>query len=405
MKNKLFTFLLLLFFGSVISCSPALQEGAVIPSTEGAGSVPTGGNATTDNVGTTVYKPKQPSLNIFPEFSHYITDDALTSKDSPTEESASVNHTTTDNLGLDIPLPKLWESVVVRGSWGRIRKELNKLSEFGEDIAAAMMLAGSTEITDISQTVIVDTRIMVGETVSAWEVEFMRESANSAYTRFYFRNQKSGRFEAMYVVKMDEKGNPVRGFFVFVNSEIINDPSLAGQRYVQIVFDFTLSDQNRLVVRGINHRIKMQLDYAFQIYQQCDAKTFKCTAEAMEIHTEPPLRELISKTNVRLDWNDDTLDVCMGLMDYSHGISEIAGPTYAFTGALNKGDTVEIGSCVLSKPYWGDHVFTESDFPYRHFDTVPPGGTPLKIYIDGFSKEGWNSFTSNQIDGWLKGNP
>lgn len=326
-------------------------------------------------VGILVNKPTLPASNIFGDFDSNIPDTAI---DTTTEESRSALTRKIAAIVLgNTTLEELYSVFTTRGNSNR-KARSEDATNFGEQIVAATADQGVEEVFDTVQIVTLPDDADLYEEGDNWEVEMILDSNDNNYIRYTFRNTTEGVVQGTSVVKTNDSGTVLKGLFAYV------DPTEGAEhRVVALAYDFTDSTNTLMVLRINEYFLSGDTYYSYQLHYQCNSSTGECIAEYLE-NTDGSLNDMTS----RVAWNEETGSKCVAQMDYSGG-TVVVGTTYSFTDSFADSN-VSTGTCTLSTPHWGSHVFTTADLPDRE------GTTALEYYETGF-----NSLTPALIDTWL----
>lgn len=199
-------------------------------------------------------------------------------------------------------------------------------------------------------------------------------------------------------------GKAILGIFAYVNPTLFTsnasdlvENGADPHRLSALAFDFTNTQQALFMMRMDHRSRSLDSFISFHVHHECNLGENSCLGDFLDITTEEPTREF--GTRIRFSWDiGGGDDICLAEL----GTGTVGEALIYPSVAAADDDSQSTGSCTLSTPFWGEHVYTTDDLPFRYGDTDPVGGTSLTYYVDGTSKEGWDSLTDSLIDSWLE---
>lgn len=351
------------------------------------------GGQGTPGVGTSTGNPSVPQ-QIIPDFQVFISEQALGDNNTT---GGSLTAYYKPSFVLSGPASQ-WEALFLQGGINDVRVQRTNVEQFGDLISTALNNAGITTATDTIQTVSLTSTNLI-TTQAPWTIQIRRESSTSEFIRLYFINTDTNEIQGTYVFITDSNGDPVRGLFAYVQPDTLSATAGDGKRLAAFAFDFTDPSENLLVMRVDQFHLVDLRYYVYHVHYECNTNNDECLGEYLEINTPEPTRTFTH--TIRFSWNDTTNVVCIADVTYAAD-SITLGTTQSFTGPSQPTEAdVTDGSCTIRTPFWGSHVYTEADLPFRFNDTDPVGGTALMYFVDGSSKTGWDLLTPDLIDTWL----
>lgn len=279
------------------------------------------------------------------------------------------------------------------------------LRDLADSFVSALEGEGIGSITSETQSVSIGTSPFNG---NSWTAEFSLDDDSNV--QIYFRNDSSGFIEAFYRFSTNDDNRADRGIFVFVNPDLFDSTGTLDSggtldsedphRLGAMAFDFTDLSQALFMFQEDFYSENVGNFVSFDVHHQCDvsSSTLSCLGTFIDITDQEPTRNL--GTSIWFSWGDDE-EICLAEVDYDGTVT--VGDPHLYPGVESAGyDSEDLGSCTLSTPLWGDHVFTTADLFDRYADTSPVGGTAQNTYfLDGLSTTGWDTLTDSLIDGWL----
>lgn len=351
-----------------------------------------------EDVGTVVTRPTIPVSGLFPDFDASITETTL-GGESETESLSADSFLTALDSNLNIF--NVWNEVIINGSFFDIRNQREALESFGELSSEALQSAGIDELDEAPQTVDLEEEADLVDTTTLWSLEMVEASEDDDFIRFYFSNQETSLLQATYLVKTDDDGVPVKGLFAYVNPDKLSEEATDGYRLLILAYDFE-GTNNRLVIHSEVYSDVTGRYHAQTILEECFDSSTECTGGFFQVTEEAPSRELDDISFI-FTWDEADSGVCLVETDYSSGALEVV-ETYSFTGPEGPEadqSNVALGTCTATDAIFTDSVITEGHLIERYEDTTPVGGNAEDYYIDGSSKEGWNTLTPSLIDSLL----
>lgn len=361
-----------------------------------------GANPTSSGGGTVVSNPPTvPTTSVSPDFDSNIFETATLGENAAlTDESAAfLTAAEAGPTSLEGPAG-FWGEVFLNGPVARFRLLRTRFYLMGVRIADAVSASGPIELSETPRTFLIGSRVFF-DTTRRWSVS--ASLRNETLIKAVFRDADTDEIGAYYLFETADDGEPVSGTFAYVNPDTLSSsaaPDLI--RFLSISFDFSDPSRNRLS-STLDAYDALAGRYVVQHMQyQCDEMTSDCLGEFLRIDTPPPSRDFSAKL-VRLQWNEETREICLAPVNYS-AASVTIGETQAFIGPDAPGDAdVETGTCGLGEPYWATRVFSPSDFPKR-FEDDADGGFAGRLFGDGNDVEAWDGFIGPEtVDEWLLG--
>lgn len=352
----------------------------------------------TNGAGTGVSNPPTvPSTSFVPDFDEAIDVSAITD-DSGDVSSLVKEITRPEEAYLSGPAAH-WQDVFLEGpvTWARIFRE--HFFEFGEELAVMANADADFEISEDVAVVFVGARLL-GDHYAPWVARV--RMLDSGLIRVVIVNRIDGLVWGYYLFSLDEEGNPVRGFFAFVNYHHLDNPLVTGIRFMGLAFDFSEGETPRLVTSLDFYDERISQGVSFLLLQECLPDEENCLGELLLVTSAPPER-VLSENSVRFKWNRASHAVCLANITYDEDVN--LQTTQEFTGPdVPAEDEVTEGGCELVGPSWNERIFSTDDLPLRYEDTSTPGGFARIITGDAGDEDSWESALSESLlDDWLEG--
>lgn len=348
-----------------------------------------------DDSGTIISNPKLESDNIFPDFELAIPETSLLG-DSSSSSSLSALSTVSLTKGLSsliidsTEVPPIVEGAITTGA----KLELDRIRD--NMIIAGLVIApvvNSITLTTEIQTLSTNTYTVFVDAASKWHIDIKYEDE---FIYLYFKDQDQGDYRALYIVKTDDTGTPVKGIFVYVNPFSF-DGADDEVRSMYVAFDTTDSTDNRLLMRL--ERAYLLGDssagipfYSYHDFYQCNPQTLQCLTDHFE--SDKTDGTVAEDFQVRLGYEESTKIVCLAqLLEQDDRSYALVSDTYQYTGPdVPDPSGVTKGGCSLPSPAWS---FNSADF----ISEAEAKG----YYGDGTSRDSWDTITPDLIDSALDG--
>jgi hypothetical protein len=353
--------------------------------------------------GTVVSNPPSVSTtSVSPDFDSNVPETAtLGENTAATDESAGLAMLTTgaDSAYLDGPAG-FWAEIFLNGPVARFRQLRTHFYLMGTRIASAVSEDGSFQLSETPRTFNIGSRAFF-DTTRNWTVSVSLR--NDTFVKAVFSDSDTGQIGAYYLFETDSDGTPVSGAFAYVNPDTLSAaaaPDLV--RFLAITFDFNDPSQNELSSTLDAYDSLADRYVVHHMEYECDETSGTCLGEFLRIDTPPPSREFSARL-VRIQWNEETREICLAPASYSESSATI-GQTQSFVGPDVPGESdVETGVCEINEPFWASRVFSPADFPKR-FDDDSDGGFASQLFGDGTSVSAWDdAIGADTIDDWLLG--
>lgn len=348
----------------------------------------------TNQAGTGVSNPPtRPSQNLIPDFETAIPETALTAEDD-TGAFGSLTRTLTGPAAA-------WTNIVLEGPIKNSRYFRQYTEAFGDAVLETMTNDTKSGITEEVYSLIFGEAPLVDVEEDWGTVDVSWYDESEEFVKMVVRDDIS-RIQAYYLVSLDDDENPEKGFFAFVNPELLNiseNPNPTGARFFSFTFNLEDSTQNRMLARAEVYSEDDGYFVVWQIHYQCNTETGVCLGEFLEINTNPSTEtRAFSPNTLRLKWSEANGSVCAANTTYD-GTTTTLGETQDFFGASQPEDAdVTTGSCTIDTPTWSSIIYTEDALPTRIEDVNGSEAEAILLTGDG-SLDGWEAIiTPEAID-------